>query len=61
MTLPTLERPCRQCYGLGVVADEAQKDPRASRPCPACNGRGRQPTDEGRRLLEFVRRHLSQP
>jgi DnaJ-class molecular chaperone len=58
MTLPQLERPCRQCNGLGVVHDDKRPDPQASTTCPACGGRGAVPTDEGRQLLEFLRKHL---
>ncbi len=63
-SFPLLERICPKCYALGVVAadapspraDDAGKEP--SQPCRPCGGKGLLPTDEGRRLIEFVRRHL---
>ncbi len=55
MTLPELETKCWQCWGSGVIPwnDHAELID-----CPGCGGLGWIPTDEGKRLLDFLRRHL---
>lgn len=55
MTLPELEVKCRRCWGNGVVPAENRSD---LVPCDECGGLGRLPTDEGKRPLDFVQRHL---
>jgi len=55
MTLPELDVRCWKCWGEGVVANEDHGD---MVPCSACGGVGWIPTDEGRRLLDFIERHL---
>jgi hypothetical protein len=55
MTLPELETKCWQCWGNGVIP---WNDHGELIDCPECGGLGWIPTDEGKRLLDFVKRHL---
>lgn len=56
MSLPELEVKCWRCWGEGVLAGE---DHGEMIDCPECNGVGWIPTDDGRRLLHFLERHLA--
>ena len=55
MTLPDLETKCWKCWGSGVIPWNDHAELMA---CPECGGLGWIPTDEGKRLLDFLRRHL---
>ncbi|NLI81121.1 MAG: tryptophan RNA-binding attenuation protein [Deltaproteobacteria bacterium] len=55
MSLPDLETLCWRCWGSGVVPIE---DHGQMVECPDCEGLGWIPTEDGRKLLEFVQRHL---
>lgn len=56
MSLPELEVKCWQCWGLGRISVE---DHGEMMECPECGGIGWIPTEEGNRLLLFLKRHLS--
>ncbi len=56
MTLPDLEVKCWSCWGEGVVSLENHGD---LMPCPQCGGVGWIPTEDGNRLLLFLKRHLA--
>lgn len=56
MSLPELEIKCWKCWGEGVLTME---DHGEMVECPECNGVGWVPTDDGRRLLNFLERHLA--
>jgi hypothetical protein len=55
MTLPELEVKCWTCWGSGLVPwnDHAELVG-----CPECGGIGWLPTEDGKRLLDFLKRHL---
>jgi hypothetical protein len=55
MLLPELEIKCWKCWGQGVLPVE---DHGEMTECPECAGIGWIPTDEGRRLIDFLQRHL---
>ncbi|WP_150109510.1 hypothetical protein [Syntrophobacter fumaroxidans] len=55
MRLPELETKCWMCWGSGKIASE---DHGGGMECPECGGVGWLPTADGRRLLDFVQRHL---
>jgi DnaJ-class molecular chaperone len=56
MGLPELEKKCWKCWGTGVVYVEDHTD---AAECPECEGTGWVVTEDGRRLLDFVERHLA--
>jgi hypothetical protein len=56
MTLPDLEGKCWKCWGSGVVP---WNDHAEVMDCPECGGIGWIPTDDGKRLLDFLKRHLA--
>ncbi len=55
MSLPDLESKCWKCWGSGVIPWNDHAEVMA---CPECGGIGWIPTDEGKRLLDFLKRHL---
>lgn len=55
MSLPELEVKCWRCWGNGVISVENHS---GLVPCEECGGLGWLPTEEGKRLLDFVQRHL---
>lgn len=70
--LPPLEEPCPGCGGQGTVKNHAWDEWRAKRargeearppyqpertPCRSCHGQGGVPTEAGRAVIAFVRRH----
>jgi hypothetical protein len=55
MTLPDLEVKCWKCWGSGVIS---WNDHGEVMDCPECGGVGWLTTEEGKRLLDFLKRHL---
>ncbi|NSW85858.1 MAG: hypothetical protein HPY84_05985 [Syntrophobacteraceae bacterium] len=55
MGLPDLEVKCWKCWGCGVLSFENHGE---TVDCPECGGVGWIPTEDGKRLLEFLQRHL---
>jgi len=58
--LPFLEEVCRICSGEGHIP--ARRDGNTIHfggSCNDCHGRGTKVTEDGRRLLAFIRRHGS--
>jgi hypothetical protein len=55
MGLPELEVRCWKCWGEGVLALE---DHGEMVECSECVGLGWIPTQEGKKLLDFLQRHL---
>ncbi len=53
--MPDLETKCWKCWGHGVLSAE---DHSGNIECPECGGLGWLPTEDGRKLLDFVERHL---
>jgi RecJ-like exonuclease len=65
-----LDEKCPECGGCGAIQSEEwaewfrgpRREPHPEGPeevpCGACDGLGRVPTEEGRLILDFVRRHL---
>lgn len=53
--LPELERPCRSCAGAGWELAGQHRFR-----CEECGGAGRVVTEVGRRVLDFLSRHLDQ-
>lgn len=56
MTLPDLEFKCWNCWGEGQVSLGNHSDVVE---CPECGGLGWLPTEDGKRLLAFLQRHLT--
>lgn len=56
MSLPELEVKCWRCWGNGVIPSGNHAD---VVPCEECGGLGWLPTEDGKRLLDFVQRHLA--
>lgn len=55
MSLPELEILCWKCWGSGIIQME---DHGQMMECPDCNGVGWIPTEDGKRILTFVQKHL---
>jgi hypothetical protein len=55
MSLPELETKCWGCWGEGVISSENHG---GMVECGQCSGVGWIPTEDGKRLLEFLQRHL---
>lgn len=53
--LPDLEVKCWRCWGCGVLPID---DHTEVVPCPECNGIGWIVTEDGRKLLDFLKKHL---
>ena len=57
MSLPELEVKCWKCWGTGMAS--GVEDHGEMTDCPVCSGIGWIPTDDGKRLLDFIERHLT--
>jgi DnaJ-class molecular chaperone len=56
MSLPELEVKCWRCWGNGMIPSENHG---GMVECEECNGLGWVPTEDGKRLLTFIQRHLA--
>lgn len=56
MSLPELEVKCWKCWGSGLSSAEDHGD---MIECPECGGVGWIPTEDGKRLIAFLERHLA--
>jgi hypothetical protein len=56
MSLPDLEAKCWKCWGTGLSGVENHGE---AIECPVCSGLGWVPTADGKRLLDFLERHLT--
>lgn len=54
MIVEGLERACHSCNGSGVIP----RSDDGNEPCDDCEATGVVLTDEGKRLLRFLRKHL---
>ena len=56
MSLPELEFKCWKCWGSGVLSSENHG---GVMDCPECGGLGWIPTEDGKRILQFIQKHLA--
>ena len=57
-SLAALETVCTPCNGTGFLPSSRERAVfHAGGQCSTCNGMGTIPTDDGKRLLAFLRRH----
>ena len=57
--MPVRETMCVHGRAAGPPAPAGAGPPAPSQPCPARAGKGAVPTADGRRLPDFLRRHLT--
>lgn len=57
-SLPALEEICKACDGEGKIPHRrSERSIEFGGTCNECSGAGIRPTEDGRRLLEFLRWH----